>query len=276
MQRGKNSTYGCDSTIKFILLTCARDSQEEHDHPRNPDLGPHFQVNGANTRVESGAHEHIVDEVTRHAHLFTTCDGPKVCPKRYRETPDHGNRHDVPVVVYDFGEAEYVIVVKDRGGDEGEVDGVERVAFVHESLVSQRWDRQAFLHITWHDPCKKELVENETGIHLPRVKVRAGVLREGRWVRRLCFTPRGQRRRTDITNVGPHLVDKRFNSRNGSREDEFAIIEPETYPQVVHEHRKSDHHGGDPPWSTKLPPHERLEMSWKKRELRTIPVTHLV
>jgi hypothetical protein len=34
------------------------------------------------------------------------------------------------------------------------------------------------LHITGHDPCKKELVENETGIHLPRVQVRAGILRE--------------------------------------------------------------------------------------------------
>ena len=112
------------------------------------------------------------------------------------------------VVVYDFGEAEYVIVVKDCGGDEGEVDGVERVAVIHESLVSQRWDRQSFLHIAWHDPCKKELVENEAGIHVPRVQVRAGVLREGRWVRRLCFTPCGPRRRTDIVagHMSPPLL----------------------------------------------------------------------
>jgi len=84
----------------------------------------------------------------------------------------------------------------------------------------------------------------------------------------IVLNPARPNRRTDITDVRPHLVDERFNSRNGSREDELAVIEPETYPQVVHEHRKSDHHGGDSPWSTKLPPHERLEMSWKKRELR--------
>jgi hypothetical protein len=35
------------------------------------------------------------------------------------------------------------------------------------------------LHITWHDPRKEELVEDEAGIHLPRVEVRAGILHEG-------------------------------------------------------------------------------------------------
>ena len=80
------------------------------------------------------------------------------------------------VVVDDFGEAEYVVVVKDGGGDEGTVDRENGVTVVHESLVSQRWHRQAFLHITWHDPREEELVENETGIHLPRVEVRAGIL----------------------------------------------------------------------------------------------------
>jgi hypothetical protein len=36
------------------------------------------------------------------------------------------------------------------------------------------------LHITWHDPREEELVEDETGIHLPRVEVRAGILQKGK------------------------------------------------------------------------------------------------
>src|SRR6267154_4858170 len=85
--------YGGDGAILLILLACARDGQEEHDNPRDADLRPHFQVNRANSRIESGAHEDIVYEVTRHAHLFTTCDGPKVSPEGYSEAPDHGDRH---------------------------------------------------------------------------------------------------------------------------------------------------------------------------------------
>lgn len=54
--------------------------------------------------------------------------------------------------------------------------------------------------------------------------------------------------------MSPHIGNKRFNSVDGSRDDEPAIVEPETYPQIVHEHRESDHHGSDAPWSAELPP----------------------
>lgn len=70
--------------------------------------------------------------------------------------------------------------MEERGSDKGEVDRVERITVVHESLVSQRWHGQALLHITWHDPREEELVEDETGIHLPRVEVRAGILQKGK------------------------------------------------------------------------------------------------
>jgi hypothetical protein len=86
----------------------------------------------------------------------------------------------VAVVVDDFREAKYVIVVKDRGSDECEVDREERVTVIHKGFVSQRWHGQALLHITWHGPRKEELEKNEAGIHLPRIEVRAGVLHEGR------------------------------------------------------------------------------------------------
>jgi len=138
---------GGDNAILFILLACARDRQEEDDNPRDADFRPHFQVHRADSRIERGAHEDIVYEVTRHAHLLTTCDGPKVSPKGYSEAPDYGDRHDVTIVVDDLRQTEYVVIMEERGGDKGEVDRVERIAVVHEGLVSQRWHGQAFLHV---------------------------------------------------------------------------------------------------------------------------------
>ncbi len=66
------------------------------------------------------------------------------------------------VVIDDLRQTEYVVIMEERGSDKGEIDRVERIAVVRESLVSQRWHRQAFLHIAWHDPRKEELVEDET------------------------------------------------------------------------------------------------------------------
>lgn len=178
----------------FILFARTRDGEEKDDDPRDTDFRPHFQVNRANSGVQSGAHEDIVYEVTRHAHLFTTGDGPEVSPKGYGEAPDHGNSHDVAVVVDDFRKPEYVVVVKGRGSDEGEVDREKCVTVVHESLVSQRGHGQAFLHIPWHDPGKKELIENETGIHLPRVKVGVGILDDEKLGETIVFATYGAKR----------------------------------------------------------------------------------
>ena len=77
------------------------------------------------------------------------------------------------------------------------------------------------------------------------------------WVRRSYSPPfraAEKRERTNVANVSPHFLDERFDSVDGSRDDEPAVIEPETYPQVVHEHRESDHHGSDTPWAAELPP----------------------
>ena len=54
--------------------------------------------------------------------------------------------------------------------------------------------------------------------------------------------------------MGPHVVEERYNSIDRSRDGEAAVIEPETYPEIVHENRESDHHGSDAPWSAELPP----------------------
>jgi hypothetical protein len=74
--------------------------------------------------------------------------------------------------------------------------------------------------------------------------------------RTIVFLPLGlpKRGRTDVADVSPHVANERFDSVDGSRDDEPAVIEPETYPQIVHEHRESDHHGSDAPWSAEFPP----------------------
>ena len=71
----------------------------------------------------------------------------------------------------------------------------------------------------------------------------------------IVFLPLAAKRgRTDVADVCPHVVNERSDSGDGSRDDEPAVIEPETYPQIVHEHREPDHHGSDAPWSAEFPP----------------------
>ena len=76
--------------------------------------------------------------------------------------------------------------------------------------------------------------------------------------------------KTDVADVGPHFVNERFDSINGTRDDEPAVIKPEANPQIVHEHGESSHHGGDAPWTAKLPPIKQFELvrreeSWTKK-----------
>ena len=82
------------------------------------------------------------------------------------------------VVVDDLREAEDVIIVQDRSGEECEVDREKSITVVHEGFIAERWDRQSLLHIARHDPSKEELVENKAGIHFPRVHVGASILWE--------------------------------------------------------------------------------------------------
>ncbi len=165
----RSATHGSNSTILFVLFARARDCQEKYNYPRDTDFRPHLQINRTNTRVECGAHEYVVYEVARHAHLFAAGNGPKVSSKGYSEAPDHGDGHDMAIVVDDLREAEDVVIVQGCSGNESKVDRKKSITIVHESFITERWDRQALLHIARHNPSKKELVENEAGIHLPRI-----------------------------------------------------------------------------------------------------------
>jgi len=72
----------------------------------------------------------------------------------------------------------------------------------------------------------------------------------------------------------PHFIEEWSNLFSGSREDEPAVVEPETNPQIVHEHRKSGHHSSDAPWPAEFPPQEQLELEGTSR--LTTRVTYLV
>src|SRR6267154_737200 len=102
-------THGSDIAIRFVLVATTGHGQEENNDPRNADLSPHLQINRANTGVQTGSHENVVEEVPRHADLVPGCDGNEIRAEGDSKTVNHGNRHDMTVVVDDFGETENVV-----------------------------------------------------------------------------------------------------------------------------------------------------------------------
>lgn len=157
-------------------MAATRDCQKEDNDPRNANLRPHLQVNRTNTGVQASTHEHVVDKIAGHANLVTSCDGKEIYPKGDCETVDHCNRHDMTIVADDFCEPENVVVVQQGSSDHRDVDGPESIAVVHQCLVTKRRDRQSFLLVTRHDPSEEELIDDETGIDLPGIGIRAGIL----------------------------------------------------------------------------------------------------
>lgn len=52
--------------------------------------------------------------------------------------------------------------------------------------------------------------------------------------------------------MDPHAVKEGNNVIYGSRCDEFPVIEPKAYPEVIHEYGEARHHGCDAPRATEL------------------------
>ena len=107
----KHRTHRGDIAILFILVATSRYGQEENDDPRNTNFSPHLQVNRADTGVQTSTHKNVINEVPRHADLVPSSDRNKVRPERHGETVNHGDGHDMTIVVNDFGETENVVVV---------------------------------------------------------------------------------------------------------------------------------------------------------------------
>ena len=97
--------------VRFVLLEAAGDGEEEHDVPRDADLGPHFQVDISDAGIQAGAHKKVINEAPGHTHRFSGDNGGKVHEVGHKPTPKHSNGHEVAEVVDDTGQAEDVEVV---------------------------------------------------------------------------------------------------------------------------------------------------------------------
>lgn len=157
-------------------MTASRHGQEENDDPRNANFSPHLQVNGTNTGVQTSTHENVIHEAPRHANLVPGCDRNEIHSEGHSKTVNHGNGHDVAIVVNDFSETENVVVVQSSSSQHGCVERVEGIAVIREGLIPKRRYRKTFLLIAWHNPREKELIDHEAGIDFPRVCIGACIL----------------------------------------------------------------------------------------------------
>lgn len=137
-------------------------------------------------------------------------------------------------------------VVEREGRGEGNMERDEGIAVVHESLIVERWDGQAFLLISGEYRSNEKLEKEVSRVDFPGVKIGTRILIYFRTL------PLIQSSGTHLGNVCPHTAQKRFNLGNGIRMDELAIIEPKAYPQVVHEDRETGHNGNYPPRTTEF------------------------
>jgi hypothetical protein len=151
----EKKTYWRDIAVLLVLLAASGDSQEKDNYPRYPNLGPHFQVDGANSRVEASAHENIISHVTRHSDLISSRHRNKIDTEGNGKAIDHRDGHDVSIIVDDLSQAEDVVVVQAGRCDHGGVKRPEGVALVHQGFVAQRRDWEAFLHKARHNPSQE-------------------------------------------------------------------------------------------------------------------------
>jgi hypothetical protein len=79
-------------------------------------------------------------------------------------------------VVDEGGQSEDTGGVEHCGSDHCCPEGQKGIAVVHESFVSKRRDRKTLLHVTGHDPGKKELEDKVAGVHFPCIQVGTGIL----------------------------------------------------------------------------------------------------
>ena len=158
-------------------------------------------------------------------------DGVAVGSSRDGVTCDHGDGHVFAKVFDDSSETVEAGGVENGTGDEGDVERGERVTLVHQGLVSERRNRQTFLHITGHEDSQQELEDHQ-----------ATVASKG--------TLGGE---SMVANMSTHSLEEGPNVIDRVRDDELAIVEPEADPEVVHEQREQCHQGSDTPWTAKLP-----------------------
>ena len=104
-------TYRSDIAVRLVLLASTGDRQEENNDPWDADLSPHLEANRTDARVQRSAHEIIVKEIARHANGGPSHHCPQVGDQRDTEPVDHGDGHNVAIVVDDLSQSENTSVV---------------------------------------------------------------------------------------------------------------------------------------------------------------------
>jgi len=198
--------------VCFVLLASPRNGEEEDDDPGDANLGPHFQVDVPQARVEHGTHEIVVEKVSRHANGVVGHDGEEVGDERDTEAINHGHAHEMTIVVDDLSEPKNMVVVQSGSGDDGRVQANESVAVVHECLVAEGRDGETFLLVTGKNPCDEKLEKKVAREDLPCVRVGTRVL----------------------GYVSPHAPQERLDVVDGRGKDELPVVEGEANPEVVH------------------------------------------
>lgn len=145
------STCRCDISVDLVLLASSRDGNQVEQNPRDTDLCPHLQIDIPDSGVEGGTHKDIIRKIPAHPHRLPSQDSPEVRRKANHEPINHTRRHQPTKVIDDLREAEEVGGVEDVGGDHGEVEGSEGVAFVLEGFVVEAGNGEAFLPVAGHD-----------------------------------------------------------------------------------------------------------------------------
>lgn len=158
------------------MFASTRNSKIENDDPRNANLGPHLQINRTEAWVEGSSHKEIVDEISRHTNRSLRGNSVEIGDERDSETVDHTHSHKMTVIVNNLGKAEDTSPMENERNNDGGVPTLKGVAVIHESLVSKRRDRKAFLFKARENPGNEELEEEKSRIHFPRVKIRTGIL----------------------------------------------------------------------------------------------------
>ena len=159
MTSGLTLTHRCDITEIFVLLDGSRDGDHEQQDPGYSDLCKHLEVDtvpplppqrectrGEHPRVQTRAHEDVVDQVARHPHRFPavmTRDGEGVDEDGEEEGEDDGPRHEFPEMLDEVRQTENARHVENAGENDGRVERGEGVAVVHQRLVVERGDGQA-------------------------------------------------------------------------------------------------------------------------------------
>ena len=75
-----------------------------------------------------------------------------------------------------------------------------------------------------------------------------------------------KKQNTHHVDVHPHSLKERNDIVDGIWRDQLSVVEPETNPQVIHENRKPDHHGGNAPRPPKLIPAKNINGSRSFRD----------